>query len=83
VVEETQITFSWSDGIEDGGSAVIDYKISYSENGSTYSTLETGITIQSYTAISLTPGNIYGLKVSSRNSFGYSALSKEVLITAA
>lgn len=46
-------------------------------------TLETGITTQSYTAIALSAGTVYGFKVQARNTFGYSVLSEEVLIAAA
>lgn len=62
---------------------MIDYKISYSIAEGAYQTLETGVVTQTYTAISLTPGVVYGFKIQARNSFGYSALSDGVLVMAA
>jgi hypothetical protein len=43
-----------------------------------YTTLETGIITQYFTAIALTPGVTYKFKVQSRNAFGYSDYSEEV-----
>lgn len=80
VTVSSQIKFSWSEGSGNGGSPVIDYKISFSESGGVYQTLETGITDTFYIAQSLTAGLVYGFKVQARNTFGYSLLSEEVLI---
>jgi hypothetical protein len=62
---------------------VIDWKISYSISGGAYQTLETGITTRDFIATNLVAGTVYGFKVEARNTFGYSALSSEVLIEAA
>lgn len=40
---ENSITFTWSPGAEDGGTPVLDYRISYDQGIGTFSTLETGI----------------------------------------
>jgi hypothetical protein len=56
VTAEDQIGLIWSDGTWDGGSPVIDYKISYAAGAGAYTILETGVLTQSYTAIALVSG---------------------------
>jgi titin len=80
VTKAEQIGFSWQDGAEDGGTAVLDHKILISVSGGAYTTLETAVVERSYTATTLTPGIYYGFKVQARNSFGYSSASAEVII---
>jgi hypothetical protein len=48
-----------------------------------YTTLETEITLTSYTATSLTAGITYGFKVYARNAEGYSIASNEIYVLAA
>jgi len=83
VTKDTQIGFTWLDGAQDGGTPVLDYKISYADNGGEYTTLEIGVTAKTYTVINMLSGHTYGFKVQARNNFGYSDFSQEVLITAA
>lgn len=78
-----QIGLVWEDGSSNGGTSIVDYRISSTEEGGTYSILASGITTQSYTATDLTAGTNYKFKVASRNSYGYSDYSTEVLILAA
>ena len=40
----TQVSFSWSDGLSDGGAAVIDYRIYYDQSTGTWTELDAGIT---------------------------------------
>jgi hypothetical protein len=61
---------------------VIDYQIAYS-SGVEYQTLASGLTTQTYTAISLYPGTTYSFKVLSRNSFGQSSYSAPTTILVA
>jgi len=68
-----------------GGTAVIDYRISWDQGGSSYAVLATGITTTSYsTTATLTANTVYKFKVESRNAYGYStSFSNEVSIRAA
>jgi len=79
------IGITWSAPSVVGGSAIIDYRVSWDQGGSTYSVLATGITTTSYaTTTTLTANNVYRFKVESRNAYGYSTtFSNEVYIRAA
>ena len=68
-----------------GGTAVIDYRVSWDQGTSTYAVLESGITTTSYqTTATLTANTVYKFKVESRNAYGYStSFSNEVSIRAA
>jgi hypothetical protein len=55
-----QVGLSWSDGAYNGGSAVIDYQVSFTEASSgTYAIFASGILTQSTTVTGLTPGVSY------------------------
>ena len=81
----TKIGLTWSAGSENGGTPVIDYRISWDQGTSSYVVLASGISTTSYTtSVALTPNTVYKFKVESRNSFGFStALSNEATIRAA
>lgn len=83
VTNAEQIGLTWSPGSFDGGSAVIDYRISYDQGTATWTVLTTGVTGTSYTAVGLTADTVYGFKIESRNSLGYSAESSQIQIRAA
>lgn len=53
ITSATQIGLTWTQGTSNGGTPVIDYKISVAQGTGTYSTLETGWLTTSYTAIGL------------------------------
>jgi hypothetical protein len=74
---------TWNEGNENGGSAVIDYTITYGEDTGSYNNIIAGITITSFDNIGLTAGVTYKFKVQARNEFGLSDYSSEVLILAA
>lgn len=63
LTSKSTIGLQWSDGIDNGGTPIIDYTLSYAEENSSYETLEVAITEQTYTAISLTHGVVYKFKV--------------------
>ena len=70
------ISLSWADGSKDGGSPVIDYRISYNSNGTTtYDILVSSLKVKSYTASELTEGKNYTFVIQSRNEFDYSQYS--------
>ena len=80
----TQIGLTWSDGSNNGGTPVIDYRVSFNGgSGSVYTTIESNIVTLPYIAVSLTPGTTYSFIVQSRNAFGYSPVSASVEILAA
>jgi hypothetical protein len=83
VTSGTQIGLSWTDGLANGGGAVLDYRISSAEITGSYSVLATNVLTKSYTALGLTAGTSYKFKVEARNSYGYSTASNEVTILAA
>jgi hypothetical protein len=60
----TQISFTWSDGVSDGGAAEIDYRIYFDQSTDTWIELDTAIIDRSYTTtVSLTEGHTYSFKV--------------------
>lgn len=56
VTTGSMIGLKWTEGVDNGGSAVIDYKISYTTGANPYVTLDTGIAQLSYEAINLISG---------------------------
>lgn len=84
LTNENQIAMTWEDGLSDGGTPIIDYRITYDQSIGTYITLATGITELKYTTLSsLTSGRTYKFKIEARNSVGYSLPSSEISILAA
>ncbi len=78
------IGLTWQDGISSGGTAIIDYRVSYDESTGTYVVLDEGILPKSYqTKVVLTSGAKYNFKVEARNSVGYSLLSAPLEILCA
>lgn len=69
----SQIKISWSDGLSNGGAAIIDYRVSYDQSSGEFVVLESGIVDQDYTtSVALTPGAFYLFTVEARNSVGFS-----------
>jgi hypothetical protein len=84
ITNENQIGLVWSEGASDGGTVVIDYRITYDQSIGTYVTLIDGLTANLYTTgVALTSGRTYKFKVESRNTVGYSLESTEISILAA
>jgi hypothetical protein len=75
VTTDTVIGLKWLEGAQNGGSPVIDYKISSTTGTNPYITLDSGVTTLSYQAINLTPGTVYKFRIQARNRFGFSAVS--------
>ena len=78
-----QIGLSWTQGLSNGGTPVLDYKIMYDQATHNYVTLDSSISALTFTAINLTPGLSYSFKIESRNAFGYSLSSTKVDVLAA
>lgn len=55
----------WTDGASNGGSIVIDYRVSYDQGSGSgsMSVLAAGLTTKSYVATALTPGVTYTFKI--------------------
>ena len=71
----TVIGLNWTAPTNNGGSPVIDYRISWDQGTGTgtYVSLALGITTVSYTTTAtLTANTFYSFKVESRNAVGYS-----------
>jgi hypothetical protein len=83
ITNAVSVGLSWSDGTWNGGSAIIDYRISYAVGAGEFTVLETSVTSNPYTAIALTTGTTYKFKVQARNGVGYSAFSNEVTVLTA
>lgn len=62
---------------------MIDYTVSISLNGGSYSIYLSGVTDTTITAVSLTKGVTYGFKVQSRTIYGLSEYSEELLLLSA
>ena len=81
---KTQVAFTWSAPVIDGGDTVIDYKIEMDDdNDGVYSTVATGVTSTAHTETGLLAGSSYKFRVSARNSVGYSTPSSVLTIVAA
>jgi len=84
ITTDSVIGISWSDGVSDGDSAVIDYRISYDQSTGNWVTLATGVTDKFYTTtVSLIAGQTYNFKIEARNTVGYSLMSDTLAILVA
>ena len=84
VTTKSVIGFSWSDGASNGGTNVIDYRITYDQSTGNFITLATGVTAKSYaTTVALTSGRTYKFYIEARNTVGYSQPSVTFSILAA
>jgi hypothetical protein len=83
ITKSRQIGLSWSEGLSNGGSEVIDFRITYRVSDEIFTNIVSGILDNSYTVLGLDPGTTYNFKVQARNVYGLSDYSAEVLILAA
>jgi hypothetical protein len=64
VTSSFMIGFNWQDGVSDGGSPVIDYRITYDQSIGNFVTLIEGLYDQVYvTDFELLSGRVYQFKV--------------------
>ena len=81
---KTQVSFSWSAPVDNGGSSIIDYEVEMDDNNdNVYSVVATGIGSTAHIETGLSAGNAYRFKVRARNAIGYSVYSDVFTITAA
>jgi len=84
VTSPTSLGMTWAAPAINGGTLVIDYRVSWDQGGSDYVVLAEGIIEPSYiTTAPLTAGKVYKFKVESRNAYGFSSFSNVVSIKAA
>jgi len=84
ITSQSVIGFSWSNGVSNGGSAIIDYRVWYDQSIGNFVVLSSSVLTTSYqTTVQLIPGRYYSFKVEARNSVGYSVISNAVVILAA
>lgn len=84
ITTATQIGLQWSPGASNGGSAILDYRLSYDQSVGTWVVLEETIAGTSYTtSVELLADRIYVFKVETRNVVGYSSFSDVVSVRAA
>ena len=83
---DTVIRFTWSEGVNNGGTAVIDYAVYFDQGLGTNSfvLLASGVTEKAYvTTVALTSGTFYQFKVKARNVVGSSEFSLALTVIAA
>lgn len=83
ITSGSQIGLTWSPGIGQGGTPLLDYRITFDQGNGNFVQLVSGLTSTSYTVTGLTAGNTYQFKVQARNSFDYSDFSNVASILAA
>ena len=80
------VSFTWEQGTGNGGSPVIDYRVSYDQGIGSFVVIGDSYTSQSFTSTALqgiTPGHTYRFYVEARNAVGYSQKSQQISIRAA
>lgn len=85
VTDADYIRFTWTEGLSNGGTPVIDYDVYYDQGLGTdeYVIIAENIGAEFITDVDLTPDVIYTFKVTARNTVGDSLLSASISIRAA
>lgn len=73
--DSDQIGLTWDDGAANGGSVIIDYRVTYDSGSGNYVPLATGVYTKNFIATGLSAGTTYAFKIESRNQYGYSGYS--------
>ena len=79
----SQVGLSWDQGLLDGGSPVIDYRVAFDIGDGTFIVVQSGLTVRSYRRSPLNQGQSYTFKVQARNAVGFSLYSEPISIIAA
>ena len=74
----TTLGITWTDGVSDGGLAVLDYRLSIALSDESFTIVASGILAKSYIVTGLSTGSIYNFKVESRNAYKYSIYSDPI-----
>lgn len=85
ITSASQIGLTWQEGVSNGGTAVLDFRVYYTlDSDNSFTELASSIILEHYTTVvSLVAGANYKFKVQARNAFGYSLWSDELIIRAA
>ena len=79
----TQISVRWQEGAQDGGTAVIDYTLSYQEAETLSESLVSGISGTQHTIEGLDAGKTYTIKVKAQNAYGFSEYTSSLAVLCA
>jgi hypothetical protein len=80
---DIQIHFTWEDGLNNGGTPVLDYAVYSDEATGNWILLDNAVPSNEFTHSSVTAGLTYTFKVTSRNTVGSSLDSQTISILAA
>ena len=73
---KTQVSFSWSAPVDNGGSSVLDYEVEMDDNNDNiYTVVATGLVSTAHIETGLSAGNLYRFRVRARNAVDYSDYS--------
>ena len=78
----TTLGVTWNAGTSNGGSVVLDYRISIAQQGGSFD-FQTTTTSTDYLATGLTSGTTYEFKIEARNQYGYSTYSDTLSLLSA
>jgi hypothetical protein len=73
----SSLGISWTAPVENGGTAILDYRVSRATEGGTYFVLASSTTT-SILIVSLSAGTNYQFKVEARNAYGYGPFTEEI-----
>jgi hypothetical protein len=77
------IRFTWDEGLNNGGTSVIDYAVYSDQASGNWILLDDAVTSRLFETTDITSGLVYTFKVTSRNTVGSSDYSSEIQILAA
>jgi hypothetical protein len=75
---DTVIRFTWTEGVSNGDTPVIDYAVYYDQGTGDFVELDSAVTQTEYVLSSITPGVTYSFMVTARNTVG-SSLNSDAL----
>ena len=79
-----RVGLTWIDGSYNGGSVIIDYRVSFTTaNSETFTVYASGLPTTSAIVMGLTPGVTYKFYVQARNIKGFSLHSNQIEVLAA
>ena len=80
VTNTTNIGLTWTKGESDGGSSVIDHRVWWDQGSNNFDVLVSGVPDSYYTtSVTLNPNMSYKFKVDSRNIWGFSLQSSNIV----
>ena len=80
---KSTLGLAWTAPAFTGGAVIDEYRVSYAEQGGTFSVLESSVVGTSYLATGLTAGTTYEFRLEAKNSYSYSAFSETLTLLCA